>query len=190
MEKGLTIRTATEKDAAALLDIYRPYVERTAITFEYEVPTLEEFRQRICHTLEKYPYLVAEAAGEIVGYAYLSAFHPRAAYQWCAETSIYVNTDKKKMGIGGRLYGALEQIAKEQGILNLNACIAAPEQDDEYLTSNSESFHKHLGYRMVGKFHNCGYKFGRWYHMIWMEKMIGGHGEQPEEIIPFPALKK
>ena len=145
----LTIRTATEKDAAALLDIYRPYVERTAITFEYEVPTLEEFRQRICHTLEKYPYLVAEAAGEIVGYAYLSAFHPRAAYQWCAETSIYVNTDKKKMGIGGRLYGALEQIAKEQGILNLNACIAVPEQDDEYLTSNSESFHKHLGYRII-----------------------------------------
>ena len=101
MEKGLTIRTATEKDAAALLDIYRPYVERTAITFEYEVPTLEEFRQRICHTLEKYPYLVAEAAGEIVGYAYLSAFHPRAAYQWCAETSIYVNTDIGLCGISG-----------------------------------------------------------------------------------------
>ena len=96
----------------------------------------------------------------------------------------------RRMGIGGRLYGALEQIAKEQGILNLNACIAVPEQDDEYLTSNSESFHKHLGYRMVGKFHNCGYKFGRWYHMIWMEKMIGGHVEQPEEIIPFPAIKK
>ena len=190
MEKELTIRTATEKDAAALLDIYRLYVEKTAITFEYEVPTLEEFRQRIHQTLEKYPYLVAEADGEIVGYAYLSAFHPRAAYQWCAETSIYVNTDKKKMGIGGRLYDALEQIAKEQGILNLNACIAVPEQDDEYLPSNSESFHEHLGYQLVGKFHNCGYKFGRWYHMIWMEKMIGDHGGKPEEIIPFPELKK
>ena len=85
---------------------------------------------------------------------------------------------------------SVDKMQKLQGILNLNACIAVPEQDDEYLTSNSESFHKHLGYRMVGKFHNCGYKFGRWYHMIWMEKMIGGHGEQPEEIIPFPALKK
>ena len=94
------------------------------------------------------------------------------------------------MGIGGRLYDALEQIAKEQGILNLNACIAVPEQDDEYLTSNSESFHEHLGYQLVGKFHNCGYKFGRWYHMIWMEKMIGDHGGKPEEIIPFPELKK
>ena len=77
MEKELTIRTATEKDAAALLDIYRLYVEKTAITFEYEVPTLEEFRQRIHQTLEKYPYLVAEADGEIVGYAYLSAFQYR-----------------------------------------------------------------------------------------------------------------
>lgn len=85
---------------------------------------------------------------------------------------------------------ALWSRSQKNRALNLNACIAVPEQDDEYLTSNSESFHKHLGYRMVGKFHNCGYKFGRWYHMIWMEKMIGGHGEQPEEIIPFPALKK
>ena len=187
----LTIRTATEKDAAALLDIYRPYVERTAITFEYEVPTLEEFRQRICHTLEKYPYLVAEAAGEIVGYAYLSAFHPRAAYQWCAETSIYVNTDKKKMGIGGRLYGALEQIAKEQGILNLNACIAWPNvENDPYLTRNSGDFHEHMGYRLVGTFSKCGYKFHRWYDMIWMEKHIGEHLENQPPIRLFPDVQK
>lgn len=190
MKQELTIRTATEDDAAALRKIYRPYVEKTAITFEYEVPELCEFRQRIRNILEKYPYLVAEMDGEIVGYAYLSAFHPRAAYQWCAETSIYVDTEKKKLGIGGKLYDALEAVAKEQGILNLNACIAVPEKEDEYLTLNSESFHEHLGYHMVGKFHNCGYKFGRWYHMVWMEKMIGTHEDKPKEVKPFSQVKE
>ena len=87
----LIIRTASAKDAPALLSIYAPYVEHTAITFEYEVPSLDEFRQRVLHTLQQYPYLIAERAGRIIGYAYASPFHPRAAYQWAVETSIYVD---------------------------------------------------------------------------------------------------
>lgn len=110
----LTIRTATEKDAAALLDIYRPYVERTAITFEYEVPTLEEFRQRICHTLEKYPYLVTEAAGEIVGYAYLSAFHPKSRISMVCRDLYICQYGQEENGIGGRLYGALSRSQKNR----------------------------------------------------------------------------
>lgn len=176
MEKEeIMIRVATVEDAKALLQIYAPYVENTAITFEYEVPTIQEFRERIRHVLEKYPYLVAEKQGKLLGFAYASAFHPRPAYEWAVETSIYVSMEKRKMGIGRMLHDSLEQILKKQGILNLNACIAYPQKEDEYLTKNSAEFHSHLGYRMVGEFHQSGYKFNRWYNTIWMEKLIGEH---------------
>ena len=102
------LRVARVSDAAALLAIYAPYVRDTAITFEYDVPGEGEFAARIEHTLEKFPYLVAEANGEIVGYAYAGAFHPRAAYQWCVEMSVYVKRDARRMGIGKKLYAAME----------------------------------------------------------------------------------
>lgn len=171
----LTIRSAAPADAAALLAIYAPYVERTAITFEYDVPSVEEFAARIGNTRKRYPYLVAEADGKILGYAYVGPFHDRPAYDWSVETSIYVDQEHKKSGIGKTLYAALENALKEQGILNLYACIASPETEDEYLTRDSIRFHEHLGYRMVGEFRQCGYKFNRWYNMVWMEKFIGSH---------------
>ena len=120
----ITIRTASVSDAPALLSIYAPYVERTAITFEYTVPTLEDFRSRISRTLARYPYLVAECSGIAMGYAYASAFHPRAAYDWSAEVSIYVSEDARGTGIGTRLYGALEDILKQQNIIihSQNGC--------------------------------------------------------------------
>ena len=74
----------------------------------------------------------------------------------------------------------LEKALKEQGFLNMNACIAYAPKEDEYLTNNSVEFHAHLGYRMVGQFYQCGYKFGRWYDMVWMEKLIGEHGANPK----------
>lgn len=174
-DTDLKIRTACPEDAKKLLAIYAPYVTGTAITFEYEVPSAEEFSGRIRHVLEKYPYLVAEKDGELLGYAYAGSFHAREAYSWAVETSIYVRQDRKRAGIGKKLYDALESVLKEQGILNMNACIAFPEEEDEYLTRNSVEFHEHLGYRFVGEFRKCGYKFDRWYHMVWMEKHIGDH---------------
>ncbi|QNM06520.1 GNAT family N-acetyltransferase [Qiania dongpingensis] len=174
-ERGVKIRTAKIEDAEKLLEIYVPYVERTAITFEYDVPSVEEFAGRIRHVLKRYPYLVAEQNGEVLGYAYAECFKDRAAYDWAVETSIYVDQGKKHKGTGGSLHRALEQILKEQGILNMNACIAYPQEEDEYLTKNSVEFHEHLGYRLVGEFRQCGYKFGRWYNMVWMEKHIGEH---------------
>ena len=189
MKSEVKLRVATVSDAAELLKIYAPYVTDTAITFEYDVPTLEDFEGRIAHTLEKYPYFVAELNGEIVGYAYTSAFHPRAAYGWAAETSIYVRRDMKRMGLGRTLYDALETALKAQGVLNLNACIACPDVDDEYLTRNSISFHAHLGYSMVGEFHNCGYKFGRWYNMVWMEKMLGEHVDDQPPVKSFSEVR-
>ena len=177
----INIRTASPSDAPALLSIYAPYVENTAITFEYTVPTPEDFRERIARTLDRYPYLVAQLNGTVMGYAYASAFHPRAAYDWSADVSIYVSEDARGSGIGTRLYAALEDILKQQNIVNVNACIAFP-------NPGSISFHEKLGYQTVGHFTKCGYKLGRWWDMIWMEKMLGDHPDIPGRLIPYPDL--
>lgn len=184
----IIIRTAALEDAEEILEIYKPYVLKTAISFEYEIPALEEFKERMKNTMKKYPYLVAESGKEILGYAYTGPFVGRAAYQWSAEVTIYLKENKRKMGIGRRLYEALEGISKVQNIQNLNACIGDPEVEDAYLTKNSVQFHAHLGYNMVGKFHNSGYKFQTWYNMVWMEKILGEHNTNPSPVICFPDL--
>ncbi len=193
MENDYKIRKASVIDAPAILEIYRPYVLNTAITFEYTVPELDEFEERIRHVLKKYPYIVAERTGTIVGYAYVGPLHERAAYDWAVETSIYIDENLQHSGLGKRLYSALEDILKKQGILNVNACIAYPDSTrphDKHLDKNSAEFHEHLGYHLVGEFHKCGYKFNHWYNMIWMEKFIGEHvDDQPpvktfKEILP------
>ena len=189
-ETKIRIRTAGPDDAEQLLAIYAPYVEKTAITFEYEVPDVKEFRDRIRRIVKRYPYLVADISGEAVGYVYLDSCLGRKAYDGSASVSIYVKEQVRKTGIGRALYQAVEEIARAQHITNLNACIGYPETEDEYLTKNSAQFHAHMGYRLVGEFHQCGYKFGRWYNMIWMEKMIGEHEEHPKPFIPFPELPK
>ena len=177
MKEEIIIRMATPDDAEEVLDIYAPYVKETAITFEYEVPSVEEFRERIRKTLEKYPYLVAETEGQLAGYAYASAFKERAAYDWSVETSIYVKMGEHGKGIGSRLYTVLEEVLKKQHILNVNACIAYPHPE-------SERFHKKFGYKKVAHFTKCGYKMGQWYDMIWMEKLLREHPTQPEKMLP------
>lgn len=187
----LTLRPATPEDAEALLKIYAPYVEKTAITFEYTVPDLSEFRARISATLEKYPYIVAEDAGGLLGYAYVGPLHAREAYDWAVETSIYVAENARNRGIGGLLHKSLESCLTALGYLNMYACIAWPPTDeDPYLTKNSAEFHAHLGYRKIGTFLSCGCKFGRWYDMIWMEKHLGPHknGQQPQKPKRFAEL--
>ena len=188
MDKQISLRVAKLTDAPQLVAIYAPYVEKTAITFEDVVPTVDDFRQRIANTLCTYPYLVAERDGQIVGYAYVGRFGARKAYDWAVETSIYVSTTSRHGGVGGRLYEAIEKICGLMGITNLNACIAYPTSKDPYLTPNSVEFHRHLGYRKVGEFRSCGNKFGRWYDMVWMEKFIGEHEENPAPVKNFNQL--
>ena len=195
MAKGnVAVRVACEDDAPALAAIYAPYVRDTAITFEYEPPTAEEFAARMRKTLAFYPYLVAELGGEPVGYAYASPFKDRPAYDWAVETSIYVARGHEHEGIGRVLHEALEACLRAQGVCNMYACIAVPDgPDDETLTRNSEQFHAHLGYRLVGEFHRCGYKASRWYNMVWMEHVIGAHrdaaqgGQSP--VRPFAEVR-
>lgn len=186
---NISVRLAGVNDAWELLKIYKYYVEETAISFETELPSEEEFRARIEKTLKNYPYIVAVEKDKILGYAYLSPFVGRNAYSLSAETTIYLAPDKKKLGLGKKLYNLLEDIAKAQNITNLYSCIGYVDVEDEYLNNNSVEFHKHLGYRLVGKFENCGHKFGRWYHMVWMEKIIGEHKEIPE-FISFKDIEK
>lgn len=171
----VTIKNATMDDAERILEIYDYYVRNTAITFEYETPTIAEFKERMRITMRKYPYLVVLKNGHIEGYAYAGAFVGRAAYDWSCELTVYVDHNVQKCGLGRKLYETLESELYKMGILNLYACIGYPEQNDEYLTTNSADFHAHLGFVKVGEFHKCGYKFDRWYNMIWMEKVIGKH---------------
>lgn len=178
----MRIRSACPQDAGALLAIYRPYVEKTAVTFEYVPPSEAEFAARIESVLQKYPYLVLEDAEKIEGYAYAGPLKGRAAYDWSAETSIYVRTDAHGKGYGRVLYEALEAGLKAMGIRNLYACIAFTEQEDEFLSQASPRFHQHMGFSRCGLFRRCAHKFGRWYDMIWMEKWIGGHEDTPPPV--------
>lgn len=175
-----SVRDAQLQDAERILEIYSYYVEKTAITFEYVTPSIQEFKRRMKHTMKRYPYLVIEDNGRIEGYAYAETFKDRAAYDWSCEVTIYLARESRNRGMGKILYEELEKRLEQMGILNLYACIGYPQIEDEYLTRNSAEFHAHMGYRTVGEFYKCGYKFGRWYNMIWMEKIIGTHRlEQP-----------
>ena len=169
------VRNASISDAERILEIYDYYVKNTAVSFEYDTPSIEAFKQRMERIMKRYPYLVIEKDNVICGYAYADAFVGRAAYGWSCALSVYLDRNVRKSGLGRLIYEALEAKLRDMGILNLYACIAYPITDDEYLTTNSADFHAHMGFAKVGEFHKCGYKFGRWYNMIWMEKIIGEH---------------
>ena len=164
----MTIERVTENDAEELLQIYAPYIEETAITFEYEVPSIADFRHRISSISSKYPY-----AG---------CFKDRSAYDWSVESTVYVRRDCRKSGIGKALYTSLESALQSMGILNMNACIACPIEKNKYLTDDSIRFHEALGFSEVGRFHKSGCKFGEWFDMIWMEKLIGTHENDPAAV--------
>lgn len=181
---NLTLRIVTPDDAAHLLEIYAPYVRETAITFEYDVPTLEDFRARIASTLEKYPYIVAEQGGKVCGYAYVGPFKTRAAYDHAIETSVYVDRTLTHLGVGTLLYNALENVLLAQNVFSLNACIALPIcEDDPFLTNGSVLFHEKRGYSVVGHFAGCAYKFNRWYDMVWMQKLQGAHEQRLQQFL-------
>jgi len=171
----MEILEVNKEDAGELLKIYAPYVKDTAVSFEYEVPSTLEFEGRIEKIKKKYPYIKAVENNEIVGYAYAGVFKDRRAYDHACETTIYLRQDKRRQGIGQKLYEALELMLKERGILNMNACIAVPKATDAHLTNDSILFHEKMGFVPVGTFHDVGYKFNTWYDMTWMEKMIGEH---------------
>ncbi|MGQ7498966.1 GNAT family N-acetyltransferase [Streptococcus suis] len=163
----INIRSAQIEDSADLVAIYAPYVETTAITFETEVPTVSDFASRIKKTLEKFPYLVAEEEGRIVGYAYASTYYARAAYDWTVELSVYVSSEARGKGIGSLLYDALEEELTARGFKNFLACIALP-------NPASLALHEKRGYEQVAHFKNVGYKFDTWHDIVWLQKSLVG----------------
>ena len=175
----LTIRPAKIEDASVLLEIYRYYVENTGVSMEHETPSLAAFQDRIRVLSETYPYLVAEADGEAVGYVYAAPYHPRAGFRWSAEASIYVRKDMRCAGIGKELYAALEKALTEQGFYNLYASIVSADAEDAYVTFNSLKFHSKMGFKVIGTFRNSCNKFGNWYHLVWMEKTLRAHLPNP-----------
>ncbi len=170
----ILIRNASPDDAERLLAIYTPYVTDTAITFEYDVPDTETFRQRIVKIVDQgYPYLVLEQDGVVAGYAYASRFRERKAYDYCSEVSIYLDMNARHEGLGRLLYQRLEEMLRSSGITDLIAVITVPaEEPDPYFSPDSIRFHRSCGFSEAGCLHKCGYKFGRWYHVSFMEKII------------------
>lgn len=179
----IKFRLAEETDAKEILAIYAPYINMDNITFEYEVPNIIEFRQRIAKVITKYPYIVAVYQGKIVGYTYASTFRDRIAYNWGLETSIYLTPEVKGQKLGEKLYTKLEQILKIQHITNLVASITYP-------NPQSIAFHEKMGYKKIAHFTKCGYKQGKWYDMIFMEKFINKHESPAKEIIYIEDIDK
>ena len=184
----LCLRFAKLNDAEALSLIYKPYVENTAVSFEYIPPSKEEFGKRIKDKIQNYPFIVAEYNGEVAGYSYASSFMPRPAYQHSVETTVYISSKFHQKGIGKSLYLALEKILTLQNVISLNACIAFADVPDETLNNNSMLFHGRMGYRYVGRFNASGYKFGRFYDMIWMEKLISESETPMQDFRPFSSV--
>ena len=163
----IEIRNVQVEDAANLVAIYAPYVEKTAITFETQVPTVEDFENRIKKTMKKFPYLVAIEEGQIVGYAYASTYYARAAYDWTVELSVYVQKEARGKGVGTLLYTALEEELTARGFKNFLACIALP-------NPASIALHEKRGYEQVAHFKKVGYKFGTWHDIVWLQKSLLG----------------
>ena len=183
MTDAVTIREADAADAARLLEIYAYYVQNTAITFEYDVPSLSEFQRRIRNTKRRYPYLVIERDGVIRGYAYAGPFVGRAAYDWSCELSIYLDREYRGDGLGRRLYGMLMEILKLQGVRNVYGCVTIP-------NPRSERLHGSMGFEKLGTFHHTGCKNGRWVDVAWYERQIGSLDGDPRPVTPIGEIEE
>ena len=170
----MIIRMANKNDVDRILEIYRVYVEETPISFEYVAPDRETFLMRIENTLKRYPYLVCEENGVIVGYAYAGAHKEREAFKWCADTSIYIDGNHHGKGIGQALYNSLIELLKEQGIYKIYAVVTEPNK-------KSEIFHKKIGFESVAIFENIGYKLGKWWGIQYFHMIINNKEENPSE---------
>ncbi|HEU4929052.1 MAG TPA: GNAT family N-acetyltransferase, partial [Candidatus Krumholzibacteria bacterium] len=160
-----SLRLATPPDAAGCLEIYRPFVERSHTTFETEVPSLDAFAERIASTLEARPWIVAEDAGKIAGYAYASPIKDRIAYQWSVEVAVYVAADSRGRGVGRALYEALFRCLAGQGFVNAVGIIALP-------NDASIAVHESLGFEKIAHLKQIGFKLGAWHDTTWWQKRL------------------
>lgn len=161
----MTIRDARRSDVPAMLAIYAPFVEHTAVSFEYDVPTEAEFARRLEEHQAAFPWLVCEENGRVMGYAYAGRAFERAAYGWNAEISCYLAPELRGRGVGRRLYARIEEILTRLGYYKLFAVVTSA-------NAPSVAFHRALGFRDAACFRNVGYKQGGWYDVLWLEKVL------------------
>ena len=148
-----------------MLAIYAPFVEHTAVSFEYDVPTEAEFARRLEEHQAAFPWLVCEENGRVMGYAYAGRAFERAAYGWNAEISCYLAPELRGRGVGRRLYARIEEILTRLGYYKLFAVVTSA-------NAPSVAFHRALGFREAACFRNVGYKQGGWYDVLWLEKTL------------------
>lgn len=178
----ITIRFAEPaRDAARILAVYAPYIEKTAITFETAVPDAAAYEKRIADIASQFPYLVLEEDGEIIGYAYAHRQAERAAFDWNAELSIYLKEGHLGRGIGRPLYALLETLLAMQGYVNFYGVITGD-------NAVSIAMHKKMGYRQIAVHEKTGWKFGVWHDTVWMHKRVR-EGE-PKPVVPIHALDR
>jgi L-amino acid N-acyltransferase YncA len=165
------IRVATPADGAACAAIYAPYVTETAISFETEAPTAEEMSERIATSIA---WFVLEADGAVVGYAYAGTFHPRAAYRWACEVSVYLERGRHRTGAGRALYGVLLPHLTDRGYRSAIAGMTLP-------NPGSEGLHRALGFEPVGTYRDIGYKFGAWHDVAWTQRVLAEASQDPPD---------
>ncbi len=174
MDSEFHLRLITLKDAKATLDIYAPYVQQTAVSFEYDVPSLQEWERRINAYTKDCPWLVCEHRGRIIGYAYASKHRDRTAYAWSADAAIYLSETFHGRGVAAALYETLFVLLKLQGYVNVLAGITIP-------NNKSENFHLKMGFQEVGIYRKIGYKFGTWHDTRWLQHVLAEHPSNPEK---------
>ena len=174
--RGASVRLANPEDAGPIRIIYESVVAQTAISFETHPPGVEEMRQRIEKILEKYPWLVCERGGEVLGYAYASQHRGRSAYQWSVDVSVYVHPDARRGGVGRALYRSLFEVLRRQGFYHALAGIALP-------NPGSVGLHESLGFQPVGVYRAVGYKLGAWHDVGWWHLVL-----QPPPPLPAPPV--
>lgn len=176
----ITIRFAEPaRDAQKILSIYAPYIQKTAITFETEIPSLESFKQRVTEIARQFPYLVLEIDGEMIGYAYAHRQAERAAFAWNAELSIYLKEGFTGRGMGVPLYRLLEALLAMQGYVNFYGVITGS-------NAASIAMHERMGYGVIGRHERTGFKLGQWHDTVWLHKRVKDGA--PGEIIPVHML--
>ncbi len=172
MDENRRIRLATEADAEAMLAIYSPVVLETAISFELEPPSVEEFRSRISSTLARTPWLVCEIDGKVAGYAYAGPLRTRAAYQWSVEVTVYVHSDFRRHGVGSAVYTSLFDCLRLLGYWNAYGGITLP-------NAGSVGLHERMGFFHIGAYRNVGYKFGNWHDVGWWQLELAPLPDEP-----------
>lgn len=178
MGDTVNIRPVRRDDAAAIAGIYAHYVRDSVITFELDPPDAGEIAARIDAILPLYPFLVAQQAGSVLGYAYAGRLYERAAYRWTAETTVYVAQNRHRRGIGQLLYDALIAALTAQGFQSVVGKITLP-------NLASVALHERLGFRQAGLLAQVGHKQGAWHDVGIYQLQLGSRPDRPEEPRPF-----